>query len=84
MIDGTHAYDAYMSKEIETLLEFHAALGDSAIILSATLPQVQRQSLAAAFGRGLGARIKNQRDGCLPVGNHRLGSWLHTASCGNA
>ena len=27
IIDEAHAYDAYMSKEIETLLEFHAALG---------------------------------------------------------
>ena len=55
IIDEAHAYDAYMSKEIETLLEFHAALGGSAIVLSATLPAAQRGALASAFSRGLGA-----------------------------
>ncbi len=54
VIDEAHAYDAYMSREIQTLLEFHAALGGSAIVLSATLPMAQRQALIAAFGRGLG------------------------------
>ncbi|MEQ1695268.1 MAG: CRISPR-associated helicase Cas3' [Hyphomicrobiaceae bacterium] len=54
VIDEAHAYDSYMSKEIETLLSFHAALGGSAIILSATLPQTLRRSLASAFARGLG------------------------------
>lgn len=54
VIDEAHAYDSYMSKEIETLLTFHAAVGGSAIILSATLPQAMRRALASAFGRGLG------------------------------
>lgn len=54
VIDEAHAYDSYMNKEIETLLTFHAALGGSAIILSATLPQTMRRSLASAFARGLG------------------------------
>jgi CRISPR-associated endonuclease/helicase Cas3 len=59
IIDEAHAYDAYMAKEMETLLEFHAALGGSAIILSATLPNKQRCSLAAAFGRGLGLKCRS-------------------------
>jgi CRISPR-associated endonuclease/helicase Cas3 len=54
IIDEAHAYDSYMSREIETLLEFHAALGGSAIILSATLPQTVRRALIDAYGRGLG------------------------------
>ncbi len=54
VIDEAHAYDAYMSREIETLLEFQAALGGSALVLSATLPAKQRQALAAAFAWGLG------------------------------
>ena len=54
IIDEAHAYDAYMSKEIETLLEFHAARGGSAIVLSATLPAAQRRAMATAFSRGLG------------------------------
>ena len=38
ILDEIHAYDAYMQKEIETLLTFHRALRGSAILLSATLP----------------------------------------------
>jgi hypothetical protein len=45
-IDEAHAYDAYMNKELETLLCFHAPLGGSAIILSATLPGNFRRLLA--------------------------------------
>lgn len=52
VIDEAHAYDAYMSKEIECLLRFHAALGGSAIVLSATLPQEKRASLVNAFLEG--------------------------------
>ena len=49
VIDEAHAYDAYMNKELETLLCFHAALGGSAIILSATLPGLKRHALIDAF-----------------------------------
>ena len=54
VVDEAHAYDAYMGRELERLLEFHAALGGSAIVLSATLPDAQRRQLAAAFQAGLG------------------------------
>lgn len=54
VVDEAHAYDAYMSKELEGLLEFQAALGGSAIILSATLPSLMRKRLANAFRAGLG------------------------------
>ena len=54
VIDEVHAYDAYMGREIERLLEFQAALGGSAILLSATLPVTVRERLVDAFGRGLG------------------------------
>ncbi len=56
IVDEAHAYDAYMSKELETLLAFHAATGGSAIILSATLPGQKRAELIAAFRKGLGGR----------------------------
>ncbi len=52
IIDEAHAYDAYMTRELETLLEFHAALGGSAIILSATLPRTTRERLCRSFRRG--------------------------------
>ena len=54
ILDEVHAYDAYMQREIETLLEFHAGLGGSAILLSATLPETMRRRLGAAFAKGLG------------------------------
>ncbi len=55
IVDEAHAYDAYMGRELERLLEFHAALGGSAIILSATLPAAQREALTKAFAKGVGA-----------------------------
>lgn len=54
IVDEAHAYDAYMSRELETLIEFQAALGGSAVILSATLPQETRRQLVAAWRRGRG------------------------------
>ena len=49
IVDEAHAYDAYMGLEIEHLLRAHAQLGGSAVVLSATLPQVTRQRLVAAY-----------------------------------
>ena len=54
VIDEAHSFDSYVSRELETLLEFHAALGGSAVVLSATLSMKARQQLANAFARGLG------------------------------
>ena len=54
ILDEVHAYDAYMQREIETLLEFQAGLGGSAILLSATLPASCRKRLINAFAKGLG------------------------------
>jgi CRISPR-associated endonuclease/helicase Cas3 len=55
IVDEAHAYDAYMTKELHGLLAFQAALGGSAIVLSATLTAKQRSELQAAFLGGLGA-----------------------------
>lgn len=54
IVDEVHAYDPYMNKLLQTLLSFHAALGGSAILLSATLPLQVRQEMLNSFGRGLG------------------------------
>lgn len=57
ILDEVHAYDAYMVRLLEGLLTFHAALGGSAIILSATLPSSLRRTLLNAFQRGVDGNI---------------------------
>lgn len=52
VVDEVHACDAYMQGVLETLLDFHARGGGSAILLSATLPQRMKQALLDAFARG--------------------------------
>ena len=53
IVDEVHAYDPYMHVLLRTLLQFHAALGGSAILLSATLPRRTRQDLAESYSQGL-------------------------------
>jgi CRISPR-associated endonuclease/helicase Cas3 len=63
VVDEAHAFDPYMRRELVALLRFHAALGGSAVLLSATLPRVVRQMLVDAFRDGLGAtRTELTRD----------------------
>jgi len=52
IVDEVHAYDPYMNKLLQSMLTFHASLGGSAILLSATLPQHIKQELLQAFARG--------------------------------
>ena len=61
ILDEVHAYDAYMRREMERLIEFQAGLGGSTVLLSATLPLSVRQRLAAAFAKGAGME-KTLRD----------------------
>lgn len=49
ILDEVHAYDAYTAEPLKKLLQFHAALGGSVILLSATLSQKQRQMFVNAF-----------------------------------
>ena len=56
VIDEAHAYDPYMTAALERLLGFQAALGGSAIVLSATLAGLQRRKFAATYnGEAAGA-----------------------------
>ena len=71
VIDEAHAYDAYMGKELEVLLQVHAALGGSAIIMSATLPFSIRQKLTDAFLKGLGSEtLKLEKKKTYPLLTH--------------
>ena len=58
VLDEVHAYDAYMQREMERLLEFQAGLGGSAVLLSATLPRLIRRRFVDAFAKGLGGEIR--------------------------
>ncbi|HPD60775.1 MAG TPA: CRISPR-associated helicase Cas3', partial [Thermodesulfobacteriota bacterium] len=53
IIDEVHACDSYMGELLKTLLYFHAAMGGSVILLSATLPQNQRAGYVSAFALGM-------------------------------
>lgn len=56
IVDECHAFDPYMRREMIEMLRFHAAMGGSAILLSATLTRRVRQALVDAFRSGLGAQ----------------------------
>ena len=87
ILDEVHAYDAYMQREIETLLEFHAGLGGSAILLSATLPKIVRQRLGAAFAKGSGhVRTADEPlDDAYPLATIHAGEmWSETPIHGRA
>ncbi|OGT98753.1 MAG: hypothetical protein A2X80_06055 [Geobacteraceae bacterium GWB2_52_12] len=60
IVDEVHAYDPYMNKLLQNLLSFHAALGGSAILLSATLPTHIRLDFIAAFANGCEDQRKPQ------------------------
>jgi CRISPR-associated endonuclease/helicase Cas3 len=49
VVDEVHACDIYMSTILDRVLEFHAMLGGSVILLSATLSMSQRERLLQAF-----------------------------------
>ena len=56
LVDEVHAHDAYVNQLLKRLLTFHAHIGGSAILLSATLPQKMRAELSQAYQWGLGNR----------------------------
>ena len=58
VVDEVHAYDAYMYTLLEEVLARQAAVGGSAILLSATLPSFQKKKLIAAWG-GTSVLISN-------------------------
>ncbi len=67
IVDEAHAYDAYMFEELRRLLAFHAALGGSAILLSATLTSAQRGALAQAFGAATGESSSGEAMAAYPL-----------------
>ncbi len=70
IVDEVHACDAYVLRLLARLLELHAALGGSALLLSATLAADQRQELAAAFARGRGYGAPSAAGSAYPLLTH--------------
>jgi CRISPR-associated endonuclease/helicase Cas3 len=68
--DEVHACDAYVTGLLKTLLNFHAAFGGSALLLSATLPRSQRASLVAAFMEGAGCVAPEVTEMAYPLVTH--------------
>jgi len=57
IVDEVHAYDRYMYGLLTEVLKRQKAVGGSAILLSATLPAVQKRDLFEAWHRGSGAAV---------------------------
>ena len=61
IVDEVHAYDAYMYGLLSEVLKNQQLAGGSTILLSATLPKVQKQKLFQATGCDLD-KNKDQED----------------------
>lgn len=67
IVDEVHACDAYTGELLTRLLRFHAALGGSAILLSATLPRNHRERYLHAFAQGAGFATEVLRNDAYPL-----------------
>ncbi len=56
VIDEVHAYDVYMSQYLDRVLHWLGAYRVPVVLLSATLPDVRRRRLIAAYESGRGVR----------------------------
>ncbi len=56
IVDEAHSYDPFMEEELRRLLQFHALMSGSAIVMTATLPKGMRDGFSRAFRKGLGER----------------------------
>lgn len=74
IVDEVHAYDAYMSKLLERLLEWLAALGSPVVLLSATLPNNKRIALLKAYLRGINRELSAEESQQLKADYPRI-SW---------
>ncbi|MFG2143995.1 type I-E CRISPR-associated protein Cse1/CasA [Streptomyces sp. NPDC048696] len=62
VIDEVHAYDAYMSRYLDRVLEWLVAYRVPVVLLSATLPAARRRALAEAYAVGSGAAVEAGSD----------------------
>lgn len=81
IVDEVHAYDAYMSKLLERLLEWLAALGSPVVLLSATLPNDKRIALLEAYLRGINRELSGEEAQRLDADYPRI-SWANAQQQG--
>lgn len=69
IVDEVHelGVSRYQAHELATLLRLHALRGGSVILLTATLPLVQRADLTRAFEEGAGRTFAEDRDPAYPA-----------------
>ena len=70
VVDEVHAFDPYVHQLLCKLLTFQAAMGGSAILLSATLPMQTRQELVDAFIKGYGGLEQDVTETTYPLITH--------------
>jgi CRISPR-associated endonuclease/helicase Cas3 len=81
VIDEVHSLDAYQDALVESLLTFHAALGGSAVLLSATLTTTKRQRLMQAFASGANWAKPTARDPRFPLASVLDAAGLTETAC---
>ena len=54
VVDEVHSYDPYMNKLLSAVLKAHISAGGSAVLLSATIPNVLKGQLINSFFQGIG------------------------------
>ena len=59
VIDECHAYDAYMQEYLKRVLEWLGGFGVPVVLLSATLPESQRQAMTDVYLQGCSAVERN-------------------------
>ncbi len=67
IIDEAHAYDPYMRRGMRNLVRFHAGMGGSTVILSATLPQATRRELIEAHAEAIGQNLSKPTSQSYPL-----------------
>lgn len=70
IVDEVHAYDPYMNELLSQVIQYRAYLGESTILLSATLPKKERERFVKMFGRGAGLEPPSLTSNDYPLITH--------------